>query len=111
MERAVRHTRLCMTRRQELAQMAAAAKLSPFVVYFEDVYNDPKAGRLLIERALRFLEIEIKDTAGYETLVDDALLRRGQNSARILQAVPNAAAAKQELEALLNAQASVFRVS
>ncbi|MGO4909634.1 hypothetical protein ACEN2J_15015 [Pseudorhodobacter sp. W20_MBD10_FR17] len=111
MQRAVQHTRLCMARRQELAQIATAADLAPFVVYFEDVYNDPKAGRLLIERLLGFLDIEIKDRTAYEKRVDDALLRRGQNSARILQAVPNADAAKQELEALLNAQTSVFQAS
>jgi hypothetical protein len=109
--RALQHTRQCMIRRQELAKMTDAAGLSPFVVYFEDVYSDPKAGRLLIKRLLAFLEIHINDPAAYDKLVDDALLRRGQNSARILQAVPNAAVAKQELETMLRTQAPVFRAS
>jgi len=108
MQRAERQMRLCNARRRELAQMMAAIQITPFVVYFEDIYSDPQAGRALIERALAFLGIRPEDHADYERLVSDALLRRGQNSARILQAVPGVDAAIESLEALHSSQTPVF---
>ena len=107
-KRALHQMRLSYTRRQELAAMIANTALAPFVVYFEDVYTDPQAGRDLIERLLAFLGIEPQTHAGYEKLITDALSRRGQNSGRILQAVPNANLVKTELEQLQATQPPVF---
>lgn len=107
-QRAKREMHLCNTRRQELVQTMAEAQPAPFVVYFEDVYSDPQAGRALIARLLAFLGIRPEDHAEYEQMVTDALLRRGQNSARILQAVPGVDAAIETLEALYSSQTPVF---
>lgn len=111
MQRAQHQMRLCHTRRQELAQKMAVAQIVPFVVYFEDVYSDPQAGRALIARLLAFLGIRPEDHADYEKLVSDALLRRGQNSAQILQAVPDVDAAIKTLMALHSSRAPVFEPS
>jgi len=109
--RARRQMTLCRNRRLELARLWVDAEPGPFVVYFEDVYSDPQQGRALIARLLAFLGIRPEDHAGYDAMVDDALLKRGQNSARILQAVPNADAAIAELDALHSTQAEVFAAS
>jgi hypothetical protein len=111
MQRAQHQMRLCHTRRQELTQKMAVAQIVPFVVYFEDVYSDPQAGRALIARLLAFLGIRPEDHADYEKLVSDALLRRGQNSAQILQAVPDVDAAIKTLKALHSSRAPVFEPS
>lgn len=73
MERARQQIRLCHTHRQELAQKMDVAQIVPFVVYFEDVYSCPQAGRALIERLLAFLDIRPEDHADYEMRVSDAL--------------------------------------
>ena len=111
MQRAERQMRLCNTRRQELAQMTGDALIEPFVVYFEDVYSDPVAGRALIERLLAFLGIRPEEHPDYEHLVSDALLQRGQNSARILQAVPDVDMAVKKLEAFRRVQTTAFTPS
>ena len=110
--RALREMRLCNTRRKELSQaMATLDGVTPFVVYFEDVYSDPEEGRALIARVLEFLDIRREAHTDYEKLVDDALLRRGQNSSRILQAVPDVEATINTLKAEHAAQEPVFTAS
>lgn len=110
--RALREMRLCNTRRKELAQaMAALNGVTPFVVYFEDVYSDPQEGRALVARVLAFLDIQREAHTDYENLVDSALLKRGQNSSRILQAVPDVEAAINILKAEHTAHESVFTAS
>ncbi|MGB5863429.1 MAG: hypothetical protein WBG95_03960 [Sulfitobacter sp.] len=97
--------------RQKFQDLAHDAAVPPFVIFFEDVYSDPDAGRALITRLLAFLEIVPEDQAAYEALVSDALLLRGQNSARILQMVPNKQAVKETLDALQATQSMVFAAS
>lgn len=111
LEHARHQLQLCRTRRQELARLLAKAVPAPFVVYFEDVYTDAQAGRALIERLLAFLGIDPGAHETYDALVEDALLRRGQNSARIVQAVPNIAQVQAELEAMQRRQRPVFTAS
>lgn len=111
LERARQQISLCHTHRQELAQKMDVAQIMPFVVYFEDVYSRPQAGRALIERLLAFLDIRPEDHADYEKQVSDALLRRGQNSAQILQAVPDVDAAIKTLKALHSGRPPVFEAS
>jgi len=109
--RALKEMQLCNIRRKELAQMTAATDPAPFVVYFEDVYSDPQEGRGLIARLLAFLDIPPGGHKDYETLLSDALLKRGQNSARILQAVPNVQKDLAQLEAVHQTQVMVFVAS
>lgn len=89
MDHAMYQMRLCHTRRKELVAMTKRSNPPPFVVYFEDVYSDPVQGRALIGRLLAYLGIRPEDHDEYETLLEDALLRRGQNTSRITQAVPD----------------------
>lgn len=110
-ERARGQMNMCHQRRKHLAQMMAQEDPSPFVVYFEDVYSDPQQGRQLIERLLAFLGIRPEEHPTYAALVEDALLTRGQNSARILESVPNAQAALAALNAEHSAMAQVFAPS
>lgn len=110
-DRALRQMRLCNTRRRELASMITTADLASFVVYFEDVYSDPKAGRALIKRMLAYLDLRPEDHKNYDALVNVALLKSGQNSARILQAVPGAQGGIAQLEAEYQTQTPVFVAS
>jgi len=109
--RALREMRLCDARRKAFADRMEAADVAPFVIYFEDVYSDPQEGRALIARLLAFLGIRPEDHKDYDKLVSDALLKRGQNSARILQAVPDVQAAVDLLEAEHAAQVPVLPAS
>lgn len=91
--------------------MITTADLASFVVYFEDVYSDPKAGRALIKRVLAYLGLRPEDHKNYDALVNVALLKSGQNSARILQAVPGAQGGIAQLEAEYQTQTPVFVAS
>ncbi|MFD0859916.1 hypothetical protein [Roseovarius aquimarinus] len=95
--RLLREMTHCHLRRRELAEMMRQIGAAPFVVYFEDIYAEHAQGRALIERLLAFLGIDPAEHEGYERLVEEALLRRGQNSARIMDAVPNLAEMKAEM--------------
>lgn len=111
LKHAVHQLHLCHQRRLELAKLMRKLRPAPFVVYFEDVYTDPDAGRALIARLLAFLGIAPEDHAEYDQLVEDALLLRGQNTARIVQAVPNFDAAVTELDSLQAGLPQVFTAS
>ncbi|QUJ76007.1 hypothetical protein KDD17_13900 [Sulfitobacter albidus] len=99
---------LCQTRRAQLAAMTAQADPAPFVIYFEDVYTDPERGRALIERLLAFLGIDPQAHPDYENLMEDALLRRGQNSFRIATAVPGFAKDRARLQAMEAKKPKIF---
>lgn len=111
MDHATYQMRLCHTRRKELAAMTKRAAPAPFVVYFEDVYSDPAAGRALVARLLAYLGIRPGNYPQYETLLEDALLRRGQNTARIIPAVPGFEADKARLAAMEAGYKKVFAAS
>lgn len=111
MDHAMYQMRLCQTRRKELAALTKRARPAPFVVYFEDVYSDPVAGRALIERLLAYLGIRAQDHADYDTLIEDALLRRGQNTSRIVQEVNNFEADKARLVAMEARHKKIFVAS
>lgn len=102
---------LCHQRRLELAKLTARAKPAPFVVYFEDIYSDPQAGRALIERLLAYLGVRPQDFANYDQLVEDALLGRDQKSRRVFQAVPNFEQVCADLDALQKGRKRVFVAS
>lgn len=111
LERSLRQMRLCHARRCELAWMARVAEVPPFAVFFEDVYSTPDAGGAVIARLLAFLGINPADHANYDALLATALLKSGQNSARILRAVPEADRVIAQLEAEHAAQKPVFTPS
>lgn len=111
MDHAMYQMRLCHTRRKELAAMTKRATPAPFVIYFEDVYSDATAGRALIGRLLAYLGMRPEEHADYDTLLEDALLRRGQNTSRIMQAVPDFDADKARLEALEAGHKKIFVAS
>ncbi|MEH6523990.1 hypothetical protein [Sulfitobacter sp.] len=110
-ERALSEMRQSHLRRQELVAMTKWSKPAPFMMYFEDVYTDHVAGRALIGRLLAYLGIRPEDHLDYDTLLEDALVQRGQNSVRIVQAVPDFDAAKAQLSALEAAQKKIFVAS
>lgn len=109
-EGAVAHLRYCHKRRGEIRDLLVASGQRPHVIYFEDVYRDPQAGRAQVGAVLEFLGIDPADHPDYEARLTEALLTRGQNSARIMSAVPNIEAARAALEAAA-AQPEVFAAS
>jgi hypothetical protein len=96
-EKVIAEMLLCRERRTQLLKMTIHSTPAPFVVYFEDVYSEPIAGRALVERLIAFLEINPAAHANYNTLVEHALRLRGQNTARVMDAVPNLEAIKTEM--------------
>ncbi|CUH51508.1 hypothetical protein [Shimia marina] len=86
---ALGHMGYCQKRRQFLATQFAKGGQSPFVVYFEDVYSDPDAGRKRVGDLIAFLGIVPSEHPNYAAQVDEALLKKGQNSARVMDLVPN----------------------
>lgn len=95
---AVRHMVQCSVRRAEIDALFEELGQVPFVVYFEDVYSDPEAGRARVGRLLEFLEIDPSAFPNYAKLLDDALLKKGQNSASVMSAIPNIDKARTELD-------------
>ncbi|MBY6006631.1 hypothetical protein KUV62_22090 [Salipiger bermudensis] len=94
---AVAHLHECRRHREALERLLAASRQTPFVVYFEDIYSDPAQGRQRVGRLLAFLGIDPAEHPDYEARLTDALLNRGQNSARILSSVPNISEARTAL--------------
>ncbi len=84
--------------RRTLSEQMTQSNVSPFVVYFEDVYSDPEAGRKRISELLNFVGIKPENFDNYAKQVDDALLTRGQNSASIMGLVPNIRNVQEALE-------------
>lgn len=102
---------LSRVRRLELVKMTARANPASFVVYFEDVYSDPVAGRDLIGRLMGYIGIDPAAHQNYDKMVDDALRLRGQNTARVIDSVPNLGAVKAEIERQNVGIADVFTPS
>lgn len=88
-EAALQHLEACQQRRRDLVALFQDAGIDPFVVYFEDVYSDFEAGSVLVRALIDFLEIDIKAQDKFEKMVEDALRHKGQNSARVMDAIPN----------------------
>lgn len=97
-EQALQHMSICQQRRRAVSEQFQSLGETPFVVYFEDVYSDPKSGRQLILELLEFLQIDPNTHPEYEQLVHEALLHKGQNSAGIMDAVPNLDKVRQQLD-------------
>lgn len=108
-EKVMTEVLLCRDKRLMLTKLLANA--DPFIVYYEDIYSDPDAGRALIRGIMEYLGIDPAAHPTYDKHVDDALLLRGQNSMRIMDAVPNLNQIKAEMLRVDCAQANVFTPS
>jgi len=97
---AVTHMEHCLGARRRLLEILHRHGQAPFMVYFEDVYSDPARGCDLVRRLVEFVGLSPAEHPGYDALVDEALLTRGQNSAQIVHFVPGAL----ELQAILRTQ-------
>lgn len=95
---ALKHMGRCHQQRQTLEKLMHAAGVRPHVVYFEDIYADPDAGRAEIARLLEFLELDPSTQDDYDQRLSDALLNKGQNSAKMMGFVPNIDEARKQLE-------------
>lgn len=98
---AAHHLRVCQEYRSKVQALFDSHGVAPFVVYFEEVYSDPQAGRKMVADLLAYLQIDPNSHADYEALLTEALMRKGQKSGRILEYVPNIAAARAQLAAAL----------
>ena len=92
------HLHYCNKMRATLQQLMIETGTRPFVVYFEDVYLDHDQGRRVISDLVRYLGMSPDDLPNYEDRVSDALTYKGQNSARMLDLVPNLEDARARLE-------------
>lgn len=108
-KQSLQHMAACQQRRQSLSEQFKNIGENPFVVYFEDVYSAPKLGRNLILELLKFLKIDPNMHPDYEQLVHEALLHKGQNSAGIMDAVPNLDHAREQLSLAWNTSDFSFK--
>lgn len=109
--RAMHHMAVCQSKRRELSDLLDSLSQTAFVIYFEDVYTDPEAGRRRIRDLVDFLEIKVDALDDYETRVNDALLKRGQNSSRIMESVPNIDEVRAALDAAFQKDPFLFQPS
>ena len=98
---AMTHMEHCLTSRYTLRDLMQHSGQTPFVVYFEDVYSDVNAGRDLVRRLVEFVGLTPADYPAYDSLMENALLTRGQNSAQIAEFVPGALELRSRLQSRL----------
>lgn len=98
LEAPLRHLELCRDRRKQLARLFSTAGITPFVIHFEDVYGEFTAGKAQVEALLAHLGIDSSAFPDFAERVRDALVTRGQNTARITEFVPNMAELRARLE-------------
>ena len=85
----VSHLEYCRQMRVSLQQLMIEAGITPQVVYFEDIYVDHDAGRRQIDSLMQFVGLSPEKVPDYDAIVADALTYQGQNSARMMNLVPN----------------------
>ena len=98
---AVAHLKVCQTYRHKIKTLMDDHGITPFVVYFEQVYSDPQKGRQKVADLLDFLGINPADHGNYNALLTVALTQKGQKSGRILDFVPNLDTTRIQLEEAL----------
>lgn len=86
---AVAHLKACQRHRRKIKAVMDRYGITPFVVYFEQVYADPAQGRQKVAELLEFLDLHPEEHENYTALLSEALLQKGQKSGRILDYVPN----------------------
>lgn len=100
---AVGHLKVCQIYRTKIKALMEDRGITPFVVYFEQVYSDPQKGRQKVADLLAFLGINPAEHGNYNALLTEALMQKGQKSGRILDFVPNLEVTRLQLEAALGA--------
>ena len=93
----VAHLEYCRKMRISLQQLMIETGVAPKVVYFEDIYLDHDAGRSHIDDLMHFVGLSPETLPDYESNVSDALTFKGQNSARMMNLVPNIEEARSRL--------------
>ncbi len=93
----VDHLAYCRKMRLSLQQIMIEAGVTPKVVYFEDIYLNHAAGRAIIDDLVAFVGLQPDEIEGYAQTVSDALTYMGQNSARMMDLVPNITVARDRL--------------
>lgn len=100
---AVVHLRYCHQRRAEVQARLQETADTYHEVYFEDVYTDFDQGRETVGQLLDFLGIDVSTVPDYTAQLTNALKRRGQNSARVMDLVPNIDETRAALQSNLSA--------
>lgn len=95
---AVAHMKLCESRRRALNKLVEKSGLPVRRVFFEDIYADPEAGRAMFHSILADFDLDQPGDAALEQMITTALLHRGQNSARMMGAIPNIDKARARLQ-------------
>lgn len=98
---AVAHMKLCESRRGSLNTLIQDSGLPVRAVFFEDIYADPVIGQTRIHDILADFDLDRPGEAELETQITTALLHRGQNSARMLGAIPNIDKARARLQTVM----------
>lgn len=101
---AVEHLIFCNDLMQDVSAGLAELGVVPFEAVFEDIYGTepPERGRRRVRQLLRFLDIDPREHKRYGARLREALEKKGQNSARVMDLVPNIKAARSALQAALS---------
>lgn len=100
MPAAITQMELCQARRNALQALVARSDDPVLEVTFEQIYSNPKAGRKRVHEVLAHFGLDHADDPALEKAISNALLHRGQNSAKMLEHVPAIAQSRQQLQAV-----------
>ncbi|WP_212525598.1 Stf0 family sulfotransferase [Actibacterium sp. MT2.3-13A] len=95
---ALKHMAKCQQNRKNLDTLFKRAGVTPYVVYFEDLYSNPDSGRAEVGKLLDFIGLDPAAIPDYEQRLTNALLHKGQNSARMMECIPNIDEARSRLQ-------------
>ncbi|MGJ8624588.1 MAG: hypothetical protein ACSHW1_17735, partial [Yoonia sp.] len=109
--KAVAHMKNCQADRQKLSDAFALAGVDPFVIFFEDVYRDHDIGKQNVARLMSHVGIDTTVSDTYEADLNNALKFKGQNSASMLDYVPNIDALRRKLAETAKQMPQVFSSS
>ncbi|WP_146136720.1 hypothetical protein [Aliiruegeria haliotis] len=83
-------------RRAMLKRQLSAHGKRPHVVLFEEVYGDPSVGVEKVAGLMEFLGVDVSANSDYESALNQTLTGTSQNSASILEHVPNIAELREQ---------------
>lgn len=78
-----------LKRRTHLIKRMAHLGIVPHVVFFEDIYGPGADGAAVVGAMLADIGIDPSGNPDYPALLEETLVRKSQNSAKILELVPN----------------------
>lgn len=88
-EAALEHMEKCALSTRRIRSLLKKAGVPLLTVWFEDLYSDLQRGRQVVAETLAFLEFDETTFGAHSAEIGEALLTKGQNSARILDKVVN----------------------